>query len=226
MGVINLPAAQEYFLQSLKNVITRTNSSDVTIEIKPKLHIKSNYLNNSYINSKVVEALENVLKSLDSTYDFTNRNLPVDCCLINHPVLKTRIIEFDEAQHFSDKRLITIKKLNSYFKFHFHNDYLSLFKNPQIIESYEKAIKGRSGFISPKKGFNYKGGRISQRAFYDTLKDVAHLSQKNKSLSPIIRFSMFEFGSYNNNNFLRIPQQKIENYIENKLLKLSEEEKI
>jgi len=221
-----LPAVQEYFIKCLENVITRTNSSDVSIEVKPKLHIKSNYLNNSYINSKVVDALENVLKSLDSTYDFTNRNLPVDCCLINHPILKTRIIEFDEAQHFSNKRLITIKELNSYFKLHFHSDYLSLFKNPQIKESYEKAIKGRSGFISHKRGFNYKGGRISQRAFYDTLKDVAHLSKENKGLSPIIRFSMFEFGVYSNSRFLRIPQEKIESYIENKLYKLYKEYKV
>ena len=41
--------------------------------------------------------------------------------------------------------------------------------------------------------YNYWGGRIAQRAYYDFLRDIAHLSKYNSGFKPIIRFSMFQF---------------------------------
>jgi len=72
-------------------------------------------------------------------------------------------------------------------------------------------------------GFHYfSGGRARQRAYYDTLKDYAHLSALNPDLSPILRFNIFEFESVAKKSFLNIPMNNLIVMIKDKINYLSE----
>ena len=58
-----------------------------------------------------------------------------------------------------------------------------------------------------------------QRAYYDLLKDVVHLSSNIEphQLKPIIRFSIFEFEDYFGKSFLNITDKELDAYINNYL---------
>ena len=160
----------------------------------------------------------NVLISLNSTYDFPNNNGPkYDGFLMNHPKLGSRIIEFDEEQHFTPHRMKTIQLFFDHLPF--SNDYETLFVQEDVrlrsivklilnntldanifmnVEKTSKGIKDyvnnnnlNNNYIRPTRGFNYPGGRLAQRALYDLMKDLFHLVEEG--CEPIIRFSIFEF---------------------------------
>ncbi|MFU0824062.1 MAG: hypothetical protein ACFWTK_03215 [Clostridium sp.] len=112
-----------------------------------------------------MEVLNLILYKFNSTFDFSNRQLPVDCCIVNHPTLKSRIVEFDEAQHFSEQRYLTIKLLQTTTQLHFFQEYINLLKDSIVSSTFKKVVSGRSGFTNPTPGFRFKCGRTYQRAF-------------------------------------------------------------
>lgn len=168
---------------------------------------------------EVNDKVRNVLDILGSDFNMPRNSMVhhIDGMIVNHPILGTRIVEFDEEQHFTPARLVTLNLLNNetYGKLiefytaiinnndYFLNDVLKkhrlsfpesfvvpIWSDMKIlIETYGKQ---NNGYISSKKGFPYLGGRIAQRAYYDLLRDLAHLSILNQdTLKPAIRIPKF-----------------------------------
>jgi len=181
------------------------------------LTLASNYLNMGF-PPDINDGMERLLANLGSDNQFGKGGLErfVDGMIINHPILGTRIVEFDEEQHFTPARLDSLRMLKEIENFPFLDLYrelcsLSQFLNSFVLpkhrvrEKYDDPITDfkafqawlesvtppgkNNGYIAPKPGFPFIGGRIAQRAYYDTLRDVAHLASPNRSkLSPIFRF--------------------------------------
>jgi hypothetical protein len=76
-----------------------------------------------------------------------------------------------------------------------------------LINSNEKS----SGYICEKNGFKFLGGRIAQRAYYDSLRDTAHFSPKNPKMKTPLRFSKKEFEDIAKSQFCKIPLPTIKN---------------
>jgi hypothetical protein len=155
--------------------------------------------------------------------------------LYQHPALGTRIIEFDEEQHFSPARQITLQGVSdasiafkSFYLTLLHKEeiYISFLKKSRLklssnkqfsfenlIEDLNMSKASGIGYIAPKTGFNYMGGRIAQRAYYDLLRDVAHLSSKNLSLNPILRFPKALLEINYRKRFSELSEEEIKNYI-------------
>lgn len=140
----------------------------------------------------------------------------IDGMIVNHPILGTRIVEFDEEQHFTPARLDSLQILKEIDEFPFIDLYTDLCKNNSYLnryvlpkhrvkENFENDINDfqgfqtwlhsitppdkKNGYIEAKPGFTFIGGRIAQRAYYDSLRDIAHLATANETkLTPIIRF--------------------------------------
>jgi hypothetical protein len=183
---------------------------------------------------------EELLEVLKSNYSFSSKSLShyLDGLIKNHPIIGSRIIEFDEEQHFTpafrNAIMVQSKSIDQKFlKFYLeiltdvnslnvqtlkkHRINSRFQKIPKSYNQFLEALKNErvSGYIEPKEnGFEYLGGRIAQRAYYDCLRNVAHLSSKNKGLQPIIRFpkKFFEdaskkrFGAIDNEDLMELTQ--------------------
>lgn len=166
--------------------------------------------------SDVDEYYTKVLRLLRSDGNFNSGSLSsfIDGLIVGHPILGTRIVEFDEAQHFTPARRDTLICLSTLFTSSYISEFLNIcgdleYLNNRVLKKHrlkrgleelpqsfadyliwlEASSAGNSGYIKPKKGFDYKGGRIGQRAYYDSLRDTAHLSNENKDLNPPIRIA-------------------------------------
>lgn len=190
--------------------------------------------------SKFENAYTNLLEALKSDLDFSGNSIShyIDGLIINHPTLSNRIVEFDEEQHFTPARKETLKELslvcdNNYID-HYKSicndlDYLNrevLTKNrinlklEQVPENFtdfvnwleSKNLK-ESGYIKSKNGFPFLGGRIAQRAYYDTLRDTAHLSPLNKDFSSPLRFAKKNIEDMANKPFKLISREELKRFI-------------
>lgn len=167
-------------------------------------------------HSEVEEYYTKVLRLLCSDGNFNSGSLSsfIDGLIVGHPILGTRIVEFDEAQHFTPARRDTLICLSTLLTNSYIPEFLSIcedleYLNNRVLKKHrlkkgleelpqsftefliwlEASTKGNSGYIKSKKGFDYKGGRIGQRAYYDSLRDTAHLSDENEVLNPPIRIA-------------------------------------
>jgi hypothetical protein len=183
-----------------------------------------------------------VLTSLKSNKLFSSDSLShyVDGLIIKHPVIESRIVEFDEEQHFTPARKDTLKYLTNILSDNYFTtfkdicdniNYLNEFvlkkhriKNKlknipksfiKFIEWLELSGEKSSRYISSKNGFEFLGGRIAQRAYYDCLRDTAHLSNKNNSLKSPLRFAKKIFEDGTEMKFADIPILKIKEIIKN-----------
>ncbi|MCB0753090.1 MAG: hypothetical protein KDC52_16575, partial [Ignavibacteriae bacterium] len=177
-----------------------------------------------------------ILTDLQSNFEFSSDSLShhIDGIVLNHPTLQNRIIEFDEEQHFTPARMDTLKFLpqiltNNYFSKYFdictNKSYLNEFvlKKHRITNRLEtvpssfteftkwlkKSNEKTSGYICSKNGFDFLGGRIAQRAYYDCLRDTAHLSIKNRRFESPIRFAKKTFEDKEKANFIDISNERI-----------------
>jgi hypothetical protein len=141
----------------------------------------------------------------------------LDGFVYKHPVLGTRIVEFDEEQHFTPARKETLKLLQGHVQSVYIKDYLELCDNldyfnqsvlpkhrvrltleqlPESFAAFQKLLVDEGvkemGFVARKAGFLFLGGRVAQRAYYDTLRDIAHLLPNNRRLLEPIRISKYE----------------------------------
>lgn len=97
---------------------------------------------------------------------------------------------------------------------------LRLTAMPPNIKAFREWLSQQanvSGYIEAKNGFPYLGGRISQRAFYDTLRDVAHLAKENSHLSSPIRFAKKSFENEFHCQFKNITNDNLALSIKNRL---------
>lgn len=164
---------------------------------------------------KIQLMLRQIIEALDGDFEFGNIGLAnkIDGLIIDHPAAGIRIVEFDEEQHFTPSRKFSLDILSENLESLYFSEYQKIcndtaYLNKEVfpkhrISSGMRALPANinefrewldqesksSGFINPTNGFPYHGGRISQRAYYDTLRDVAHLAKENDHLNPPIRIA-------------------------------------
>lgn len=161
-------------------------------------------------------AVERVLEALGSDMQLKGGSLQhhVDGLILNHPRLGSRIIAFDEEQHFTPARLLSLQALQDdafskmvelYRTICCDNDYFRQkvlpvhgLKIPRgaRVPAYDEFMQlvaqnpgGQNKYSGPRRGFPFAGGRIAQRAYFDLLRDLLHLSAHNQQLNlrPLIR---------------------------------------
>jgi len=206
------------------------------------------YLSNNYSKYEFSEEVRNaykaILKRLNSNFTFSSDSLAhyVDGLVRKHPLLGTRIVEFDEEQHFTPARKDTLESINnitnnayieSFLKIckdlkYLNNEVLpknriksKLEKTPkdfmEFIQWLESSSEKESGYIEAKNGFEFLGGRLAQRAYYDCLRDTAHLSTKNQNFSAPLRFAKKTFEDKAGTTFGSIPEDKLKEIITSQL---------
>lgn len=200
------------------------------------------FLNSHFEEMKFPEdanaMIRKVLDELNSDYNMSRNSMVqhIDGMIVNHPTLGTRIVEFDEEQHFTPARLVTFTALdeNDYAGLiqlyaaiinnndYFHNSVLKKHRmkfssddNVPNWEDFKEMIltysKPNNGYIRPTVGFPYLGGRIAQRAYYDLLRDLAHLSVSNKNrLEPVIRIPKFLIEVICKNGFENLTMKQVQ----------------
>lgn len=208
------------------------------------IFLSNNYKAYSF-SLEIESAYHNLLEALNSDFTFSGSSLShfIDGLIINHSSLGKRIIEFDEEQHFTPARKETLKELslvcdNNYIEHYLticnDLDYLNeevLTKNrlncklKQIPESFNDFVNWLksnnlkpSGYIEGKNGFPFLGGRIAQRAYYDTLRDTAHFSSLNKDLESPLRFAKTIFEREAKTPFKLISNEELKNLISDYLI--------
>ena len=87
--------AQEKFFRALSDVI------GVSIDTTCPALVYAKCERNHYIDPDVLKILSEFKLILSSTEDFSNRSAPVDGVIRNDKTLGTRVVEFDEFQHFT-----------------------------------------------------------------------------------------------------------------------------
>lgn len=188
---------------------------------------------------EIMNQIQQVLQFLHSTNDFARNGIPrFDFMLLGDSPFGNRMIEFDEEQHFTPFRYITIKAFEN--ELTFRDRYLPLFDEtdfqygvivkcrltniyvpetffrPDELESViEKCSHAnpKNGYIKACRGFYYIGGRLAQRAFYDLMKDLYHFYDPD--FKPTIRFSKFELELRYRTDFHHISDAQIDSYIKN-----------
>jgi len=202
------------------------------------------FLSNNFreyeFSQSVIKCYTNLLSDLKSNNLFTSESLShhIDGLAINHSIIGTRIIEFDEEQHFTPARKDTLQHLSGIVENPFITSYIDIcndikylqnevFKKHRIKSSIQKIPKSfseftqwllisnekSSGYICEKNGFDFLGGRIAQRAYYDSLRDTAHLSPKNTNMKSPLRFSKKEFEDIAKKQFSTIPLPAIKDIL-------------
>jgi len=183
--------------------------------------------------------LHTIVEQLDGDFNFGSNSLAskIDGLIIEHPNAGTRIVEFDEEQHFTPPRLFTLKTLAETLDIPYFTEYITIcndtgYLNSQVFPKHRiKAGMNKlpanirefqdwlsqhtksSGYIEAKNGFPYHGGRIAQRAYYDTLRDVAHLAKENDHLKSVLRFAKKSFETELLKSFVNITDAELETSI-------------
>jgi hypothetical protein len=178
---------------------------------------------------------ELILKDLLSTSHPKSGPLSnhIDGLIYNHPKYGKRIVEFDEEQHFNTFRQATLNCIESKLKLRYSILYLqhctdvdcfnrmlrkhrlrvTIDSIPNTVQDFVKLVQqnatSNNNYIKPKPAFNFVGGRIAQRAYYDSLRDVAHLAEVNSTLKEPLRFSLFEFEMKTGVKFERIERKQL-----------------
>lgn len=220
---------QDYLLsKSIRKPISASN-----------VFLSDNYIDYNF-DDKVNNCYSDILEALGSNKTFTSNSLAhfIDGVVVNHPKLKNRIVEFDEEQHFTPARrdtLVFLKEilpdayltlcqnicddisyLNKYVlkKHRIKNSLKSIPKSfSYFVKWLELSGEKPSGYIENKNSFDFIGGRIAQRAYYDCLRDTAHLSVKNISLEPPLRFAKKSFEDITKEDFNSISPERAKEII-------------
>lgn len=208
-------SAEELFFSALSSVIGAEIDRS-----RPRLVYADSY-RNTYMEPSIIELLSELRTALGTTNDFSNCHLPIDGLIRNHKKLGTRVVEFDEFQHLTSQRKIAITIAKAYCSLSFHERYLSYCKDPEVIAEVNR-VTMRSGFHRPVAGFRYEGGRMSQRAYFDTLKDYVHLSEAGQGFNPIIRFAVRDFDVMTTAAFINLDASFIQERINYMLKNLAD----
>lgn len=243
-----MPDNEKYFFQNLSAIV---GSNLIAKSIGKNVTRNDVFLDKDFRRHGLPHEIElmfaMMLKELLSTGSIGSGSLShhVDGMFINHTKYGSRIIEFDEEQHFTPFRSVSLRYVSSQvktisltqFQVYYRNvDYfnrmlrkhrlkVTIKEVPETVNIFISLIQNyarqSNGYIEPKTGFNFVGGRIAQRAYYDSLKDIAHLSPTNSHLDLPLRFSMFEFEEEACKRFNLIPQNQLRTMIEHRLYTLA-----
>lgn len=239
---------EDIFLQAISNVIS--DKYLFSHKIQKPISEKHLYIGKDFrsfqIDDNLKYSLYDLTKQLKCSYEFSKGGLYryLDLMVVNHPKLGSRLIEFDEEQHFTVFRKESIGKIKSFFSFDFWNDYTSycndiyyqnlMLKKNRIKYSADKSIESiqefeyiisnytstNNGYVESKQDFPFVGGRIAQRAYFDSIRDIIHFDKRNKHLNPIIRISKIDIEKTYNQRFNKIRINHIEDYLRSKVLKI------
>ncbi len=219
-----------HYLQS-KSVDKAINSSHIFLSNNYTYYLFNQETNDCYL--KILADLKsNKLFSSDSLSHY------VDGIVFGHPILKNRIIEFDEEQHFTPARMDTLQYLSQILSDNYFSKFREICTNKKYLNEFvlkkhriknkletvpksfidfvewlEKSNEKTSGYICNKNGFEFLGGRIAQRAYYDCLRDTAHLSEKNKGFESPLRFAKKTFEDKEKVDFSMISNKRIKEII-------------
>lgn len=201
------------------------------------------FLSDNFLNYGLPKSIEKkfeaLLKGLKSNFSFSSKSLShfIDGLLVKHPVLGSRIVEFDEEQHFTPALKDALAIQEHAIGHIFYKTYQQLLQdlkylNEQVFkkhrikhhsriypESFQELVLALqkekvSGYIkSIQNGFPYVGGRMAQRAYYDCLRNAAHLSPKNTGLEPILRFPKKFFEDVSGRKFSKIEREDLKKMI-------------
>jgi len=203
------------------------------------IFLSNNYVDYNF-NKELNDCYIKILTDLKSSRTFSSNSLShhVDGIIYNHPFLKNRIVEFDEEQHFTPARMDTIKHLKEILPDNYFSKFTEICEDKNYLNDYvlkkhriknkiksvpksfieftkwlEQSNENSSGYICEKNSFNFLGGRIAQRAYYDCLRDTAHLSEKNKNFESPLRFVKKTFEDIEKVDFNLISNEKIKEII-------------
>jgi len=192
-------------------------------------------------DQKVEENFVEISENLKSNFSFSSNSLAhyIDGLSVNHPQLGSRIIEFDEEQHFTPALHTAMKVQEQNIPSPFFDRYIKIMEdleylNKQVLpkhriknrlscvpENYTRFIswladvnEKSSGYIETKNnGFPHLGGRIAQRAYYDCLRNAAHLSAENTNLESPLRFAKKYFENATGRSFNQISEKELKKLI-------------
>lgn len=240
-----MPKNETHFFQALSEIVGSRNLKAKSTGVK--VSCSDVFLDKDYkryeFPDQIMSMFSSLLKELRSTESVGTGSLShhIDGFLVDHPKYGSRIVEFDEEQHFNTFRTASLRQLTTHIELNYLGHYqeycndLNCFNQmlrkhrlkavvksvPKTIESFINLVQTNAtpdnGYIEPKTGFNYVGGRIAQRSYYDTLRDVAHLSLRNQSLAPPLRMTAFEFEKETGQKFIKIPQNELRTLVERRL---------
>jgi len=203
------------------------------------IFLSDNYADYGF-DKAITGCFKDLLEKLKSNSSFSSESLShhIDGAVINHPELGSRIIEFDEEQHFTPARKETLQSLSTavdmaystyfieicddlkYLNDHVLNKYRMSNRLEKIPTSFadftewlEESHEKETGYICGKNDFPFLGGRIAQRAYYDSLRDTAHLSDKNPELKAPLRFAKKTFEDKSGKRFKYIPKAELKEMI-------------
>ena len=234
------------FLNAISNVLS--DKYLFSNKIKKPISERHLYFNKDFRNFQLEEnirlSLNKLTKKLKCSFLFSKGGLYqyLDLMVFDHPELGSRLIEFDEEQHFTIYRKESIRLIKGYFPTNFWSKYLVHFENIEYqkqmlikhminyqveelidsIHSFEDIISKHTNdkncYVKSKRDFPFIGGRIAQRAYFDILRDIAQFDKRNSHLESIIRFSKFEFEEEYHQPFKKIKPIEMEIYIKRRLL--------
>ena len=234
---INKDKDETRFFQSFAAVLGERHFLSKSID--KTINTNYAFLSDDFRNYSFPDGIElnfkHFLAELNSNFNFSGKSIAhnIDGLLVRHPQLGNRIVEFDEEQHFTPSLYTILNKQTQAVELAFSAYYLSLLKdmpylNDEVLkknrikysfEEYPRSHKefltaiqseNVSGYIKPKQnGFPYLGGRVAQRAYYDSLRNVAHLSPMNKGFKPILRFPKKYFEDKSGMDFSSISSDQI-----------------
>ncbi len=69
-----------------------------------------------------------MVELLDGDFNFGNNSLAskIDGLIIEHPLAGTRIVEFDEEQHFTPPRLFALERLSQSIELKYSSEFISI----------------------------------------------------------------------------------------------------
>lgn len=203
------------------------------------IFLSNNFISYDF-DKEINECYSKILTNLKSNRIFSSDSLShyVDGIIDSHPFLKKRIIEFDEEQHFTPARMSTLRHLNEILPDNYFSKFIEICIDKSYLNDFvlkKHRIKNRieivpksfiefvkwlensneksSGYICNKNGFEFIGGRIAQRAYYDCLRDTAHLSKKNIDFESPLRFAKKTFEDKEKVDFGLITNNRIKEII-------------
>lgn len=240
-----MPKNEDHFFRALNVAVGSTHIKSKSLGTK--VSASDVFLDKNFENYEFPDSVKLLLKELN--IDLCSTGSPgsgslahfVDGLFSNHPVYGTRIVEFDEEQHFSLFRAATLRRLSVFWGEEYlphyaehcgradcfnrmlnkHRLKVTIDSVPESIKSFIELVqanaKPNNSYVRMTRGFEFVGGRVAQRALYDTLRDVAHLSPKNSLFSKPFRCSIFEFETEAGIGFLGILQSDLQRMLKERL---------
>ena len=180
-----MPESEKLFFAALQQIVKPRHLKAKSLD--RRVSTEDVFLDSDYtlfdLPADVVAAFGPLLEGLLNTGPIPSGSLSryVDGLLVGHPELGTRIVEFDEEQHFNTFRLVTLQCLAPMVSTSYAEHYLKLCGKVDVFNamlkkhrlrvkvtsvpgdaaSFQALVEAhattKNGYIAPKAGFEYWG---------------------------------------------------------------------